>query len=106
MLKQQLLEAAAAARARSSLGLLTTADLRGYSNKVQRQAAKAVDLPYMLVRGESIACSVYASNASSLIIKLALTRTLQATASLQATLQGHLFKGCSHEISCCHEYSC
>ncbi|KAK9840142.1 hypothetical protein WJX74_004084 [Apatococcus lobatus] len=50
MLRDQLAEAAAAARARSPNAALTSADLRGYSNKVQQQAAKAVELPYTLVR--------------------------------------------------------
>ena len=52
MLREQLQEAAAAAKARSPDQALTSTDLRGYSNKVQQQAAKAVELPYTLVRGE------------------------------------------------------
>ncbi len=51
MLKEQLTAAAAAAGSSHARQALTSEDLKGWSSRIQKQAAKAVDLPYSLVRG-------------------------------------------------------
>lgn len=48
MLREQL---TAAARNMQNGQSLSSSHLKGYSNKIQREAAKAVELPYTLVRG-------------------------------------------------------
>ena len=51
MLREQLTAAANGDQKHGAVQSLSSSQLKGYSNKIQRQAAKAVELPYTLVRG-------------------------------------------------------
>ena len=54
-LRKQLAQATAGAARASPSKMLTAPQLRGYSNKIQQQAGKALDLPFSMVRGEVFA---------------------------------------------------
>ena len=51
LLKEQLTAAAAAAGPSEPKQALTAEAFKGWSSKIQKQAAKAVELPFSLVRG-------------------------------------------------------
>ncbi len=65
-LREQLTLARQAGHPQNPEQVLTAGQLKGYSNRIQREAAKVLELPYSLVRG--VLLSLLTFSAAQLLI--------------------------------------